>query len=353
MRILAVTNMYPTPGRPWAGTFIEQQVESLRKAGADVDLLFVDRLLNGLRAYRGLARAVREREATGRPDIVHVLYGGFMADVVTRAVRSTPVIVSFCGSDLLGEPIAGFVRRLMARAGVVGSRRAARRAAGIIVKSENLLNALPEGIEFSRVAVIPNGIDLDRFAPSDLGSCRAKLGWDPGRRHVLFPSVPENQVKRYTLACAAVDRLRSRGQAVELHAMPRVPHGEVPTWLNAADCLLLTSAHEGSPNIVKEALACNRPVVSVDVGDVRQRIEGVRGCAVAPSEPDALADALARTLEGGHRSPGGAVGRTRVEELSIERVAARVMNLYAAVRGRSAHGTGAAPTRAAKRGEVA
>src|ERR1700730_2857331 len=112
MRVLVVTNMYPTESAPWSGTFIKQQVESLERQGIEVSRLFLDRLRDGPSAYRGLRRRVRRHAAESRPDAVHVMYGGLMAEIVSRALSDVPVIVSFCGSDLLGDSQARLSRRL-------------------------------------------------------------------------------------------------------------------------------------------------------------------------------------------------------------------------------------------------
>jgi teichuronic acid biosynthesis glycosyltransferase TuaC len=106
-----------------------------------------------------------------------------------------------------------------------------------------------------------------------------------------------------------------------------VPHEEVPVWLNASDVVLLTSLHEGSPNIVKEALACNIPVVSVDVGDVRERIQGIEGCYLVDPEPGDLAAKLQMVHAGSRR----VVSRIKIQELSLERVALQLKKFYSEV----------------------
>lgn len=334
MRVLVVTNMYPTETSPWSGTFVRQQVESLQGSGVDVDLLFLDRLRDGRGVYRGLARRVLRRAVETRADVVHVMYGGVMAESVARARLRVPVVVSYCGSDLLGDPEAKRVRRISSGLGVLASRRAARRAAGVIVKSENLRRALPP-LDPRRVWLIPNGVDLQRFRPRDGEACRRELGWDPQTRHVLFPSRPENRVKRFTLAREAVERLTRAGRPVRLHVLDRVSHDRVSIYLNASDCLLMTSEHEGSPNIVKEALACNRPVVSVDVGDIRERIEGVPGCSIAAGRAEDLAAALEAAFALGRSSANAngspEIGRDRMRALSLDAVAARIGAVYASV----------------------
>ncbi len=324
MRILAVTNMYPTPRSPSSGIFVEQQVEGLRQIGLDVALVFVERLEKGMAAYLGLGRRIRTAVESSRPDVVHVMYGGVMAAQVTKAVESVPVVVTFHGSDLLGERAAGSVRRAIAGYGVRASGKAARRARGVVVVSRVLQEALPKDVDRARTRIIPCGIDLRRFTPLDQRTCRERLGWDPDRFHVLFPSQDTNPVKRAGLARAAVESLNRLGVAAEMHCLSGVPNADVPVWLNASDVVLLTSLHEGSPTIVKEALACDRPVVSVDVGDVRERIREIRGCYLATPERDSLAAALCRVRSG----PSAVAGRIRMQELSLRSVALRLEEFY-------------------------
>jgi glycosyltransferase involved in cell wall biosynthesis len=323
---LVVTNMYPSPERPALGTFVADQVRGLRDAGVKIELVYVDRTGGGRRAYGELAAAVRRAVAAAAPDLVHVMYGGVMADVVTRTVRDRPVLVAFCGSDLLGGRATRGVVRWSERYGVLASARAARRAAGITVKSRNLFEALPSGVH-ERTWIVADGVDLARFRPLDRRECRAALGLDADATHVLFPAAPHRPEKRYALAAAAVARL----DGVELQTLGGVRHADVPLWINAADAVLLTSLYEGSPNVVKEALACNVPLVSVDVGDVRERIEGVDGCFIAPAEPEALAAKLSEAL-----GRGRIAGRERVQEVSLERINARLLEIYGALTSRPA-----------------
>jgi teichuronic acid biosynthesis glycosyltransferase TuaC len=318
---LVVTNMYPSPERPSLGTFVADQVRCLREGGVTVELVYVDRAGAGRRAYRELAAAVRRAVAAKAPDLVHVMYGGVMADVVTRSVRDRPVLVAFCGSDLLGARATRGVARWSERYGLLASTRAARRAAGITVKSRNLLDALPSGVD-QRTWVLPDGVDLARFRPLDRRECRNALGLDADATHVLFPAAPHRPEKRYALAVAAVGRL----DGVELQTLGGVRHDDVPLWINAADAVLLTSLYEGSPNVVKEALACNVPLVSVDVGDVRERIAGVDGCFTASAEPEALAAKLGEALRRGRTD-----GRERAEEVSLERINGRLLEIYDAI----------------------
>jgi glycosyltransferase involved in cell wall biosynthesis len=324
LRILAVTNMYPTATHPTSGTFVEQQVNGLRQVGLITEVLLIDRLNSGMKGYLALARRLRAAIATFKPDIVHCMYGGVMSGFVTGVVRDRAVVVSFCGDDLLGELLSGPVRRLVSRYGIVCSHRAARRADGIVVKSRNLRQALPDDVPHDKVRIIANGIDLDRFRPLDAAWCRSQLGWSADRLNVLFPTNTGDPRKRPQLARDAVKAAEQYGLKLEMHSLEGVQHDRVPLWLNASDVVMLTSLHEGSPNIVKEALACNVPVVSVDVGDVRERIEGIAGCHIASADPADLAMKLREVHDGSRRVRS----RSTVEHLSLTHVARQLRGFY-------------------------
>src|SRR5207253_1636582 len=152
----------------------------------------------------------------------------------------------------------------------------ARAADACIVVSEHMKAFLPRSVS---AHVIPSGLDLDQFRPIPREEARARLGLPLDKRLVLFVGNPAVERKRYPLAREAVDILK-RSLPADLMVAWSVRHRDVPLWMNACDALVFTSMQEGSPNAVKEALACDLPVVSVPVGDVAQRIGGVAGCAM-------------------------------------------------------------------------
>jgi glycosyltransferase involved in cell wall biosynthesis len=324
LRVLAVTNLYPTRHSPTSGTFIEQQIEGLRRIGVTVDILFCDRGHGGKKVYVGLRRQLHNRLGAFKPHIIHVMYGGVMARKVTTAVRHTPVIVSFCGTDLLGEPLVPIYSRLIRQYGVWASYKAARLASAIIVKAKNLQSALPSDIDASKVHVIPNGVNLDRFKPMDRERARCILGWPSDTAVVLFVTVAGHPRKRLGLAMEAFNRMNVCDFKTQFHVMQGVPHDQVPLWLNASDVLLLTSVHEGGVNIVKEAMACNLPIVSVDVGDVRERLLGVRSSMIVDEDPEMLARAMRQILCRHERSDG----RSHLSDLTITKVARRLIEVY-------------------------
>lgn len=324
MRVLAVTNMYPTPQSPTIGTFVEQQVLGLRHCGLDVEVMHVDRCERGMSSYFTMGAELQSRIERFQPDVVHAMYGGVLAEWVTRIVKDRPTVVSFCGSDLLGELLSGPMRRVISEYGILASYIAARRAVGIVVKSRNLEEALPATVDRSKVRIIPNGVDLERFRPLSQVDCRNRLGWDPAKFHVLFPTNAGDPRKRLYLAQAAVDEANRSGLNAELHQLRGVRHEAVPIWLNASNVVLLTSLHEGSPNVIKEALACDIPVVSVDVGDVSERVKGIEGCYIARADAGDLGTKLGFVGAGGARISG----RERMQALSLEQTAQYLQSFY-------------------------
>jgi len=337
VKVLAITNMYPSPDRPWVGTFVEQQVQGLQAIGVEVKVLYFDRKQEGPLIYYRMQSRIEKSMAEFQPDLVHVMYGGVMADQIARMRGLPSVVVTFHGSDLLGENLSGIFRKIVSHYGVHCSRRAARRASGVIVVARDLLKALPASLHLpsansqlpSNVRVIPCGIDLDRFKPMDQEACRQKLGWAPGTFHILFPANAGDPVKRPWLAQAALQALKEQGGKTELHLLSGVPYRDVPLWVNASDVLILTSIHEGSPTVVKEALSCNVPVVSVDVGDVAERLQGIAGCHLAAPEPQDLALKLHHVWQRKARVDS----RTSIQPLSTEAVAKRLQGFYHEVLG--------------------
>ena len=320
MRVLMISSEWPTVELPQRGSFIVQQAAYLRKAGVEVDVFPLraeGHPLNYVKAWRAL-RTTHHLEDF---DLIHAQFGqsGLMA---WRA--GLPLVVTFRGSDVLG--VVGRQGRYTARGRVLKriSRTVARWAAAVIIVAEHLAAALPRGL---RPHVIPSGLDLDLFRPMPRADARKQLGLPLDKPLVLFGANPAIAGKRYPLAQQAVQTIREP-EGVEIVALTGIPREQVPVYMNACDLLLMTSKHEGSPNVVKEALACNVPVVSVDVGDVRQRIGAVEGCILCPDEtPETIGAAVATVL---CRKPR-INGREAVQGLDERLLTQKVIDVYRAV----------------------
>ncbi len=286
--------------------------------------MFVDRRREGPWIYYQMAPTLRRKVAEFAPDLVHVMYGGVMAAEVTRQRGLPPTIVNFHGSDLLGENLSGLGRKIISHYGVYCSRKAARQAQGVIVVARHLLRALDRRVNPEEIRVIPCGIDLERFKPLERRQCQEQLGWSVSHFHVLFVSSSGDPVKRPELAQAAAAHLERKRGSVQFHMLSGVPNNEVPVWLNASDVLLVTSKHEGSPTIVKEALACGLPIVSVPAGDISERIADAGGCYLAEADPRDLAEKLDMIYQRRERVHC----REKLQKVSCQAVAATIEEFY-------------------------
>jgi len=294
--------------------FFEQQTAALEARGVDCDVVTPpgdhrareDVTERSPGDYlRFVPRTVR-RSLDGY-DLVHANYG-LTAPMALAQVR-LPVVLSLWGSDLMGQ--YGWL-----------SKACARFCDAVIVMSDEMARKLDAPCH-----VIPHGVDTDRFAPESTERARDAVGWDPETRHVLFPYPPSDDVKDLPRAERLVERASERIDApVELQVVYGVPHPKVATYMNAADAFLLTSKREGSPNAVKEAMSCNLPVVSTDVGDVRERLDGVSPATVSDSDEELVAG-LADVLS----DPRPSDGREAIREISLERMGERIEAVYESV----------------------
>jgi glycosyltransferase involved in cell wall biosynthesis len=172
--------------------------------------------------------------------------------------------------------------------------------------------------------VVPFGVDTDQFRPMDRETARERVGWDPDpdERTVLFPYAPDRPVKDFPLAQRVIERVPN----ATLRTVSGVDHDEIPHYMNASDALLVTSERESGPMVVREAAACNLPVVSRDVGFAADVLDGVRNSAIADTETG-LATALERVLAAEGRSDG----REAVAELGVDETARHLAQVYRSV----------------------
>ncbi len=319
MRVLMLTNMYPYEGDPSFGTFVFEQVRALRRLGVEVDVLFVDGRASRWNYLQCCPRFWRQITHV-RYDLVHAHY--VFSGLIARAQWGLPVVQSFHAPGQ-SETYQGWL-----------CRRLAPLVDAVIVTSADHKQRLG----FADAQIIPCGVDLDLFTPHPQAEARAELGWLPedkaasrgaglrpasDHRIVLWVGDPRPE-KRVDLAYATHQALTRLRDDSELRVVSKVPHERIPLVMSAADVLLLTSDHEGSPVVIKEAMACNLPIVSTDVGDVAEVIAGVEGCYLAQQTPEDLAAKLDLALSFGGRTRG----REAIQHLQTEGEARRLIDLY-------------------------
>jgi teichuronic acid biosynthesis glycosyltransferase TuaC len=285
MRILTITNLYPTAADPTFGTFVGDEVEALRRHPRveRCDVLFVDgrsSRWNYASAFPRLALALRRNPV----DVVHAHYG--LAGAIAATQRRVPTVVTYHTGDL---ELTRWQRTV--------SRQAYRLAADNICVSRRAMERLPGPAHH-----LTCGVDVDLFTPRDRSVSRAAFGVGDRELAILFPSSPDRPKKAYSRFEGVVKELRRRGHDVhELH-LRALRRDQVPDLMAAADVMVLTSTQEGSPVAVMEALACGLPIVSTPAGDVPSMLSDAEYARVLGFNTIAFADAAER-LHGADETP--------------------------------------------------
>jgi glycosyltransferase involved in cell wall biosynthesis len=316
MKVLVVTNMYPIPEMPSFGTFVREQVESLRKEGVEVDVFFVNgrkSVFNYLWAFpRFWAHLLMHRY-----DLIHSHY--LFVTMVARAQLLYPLVIT----QHSGEAYTKWQRRLSYLINPLVDK--------IIAVSEDTKR---KG-HLDGAIVIPCGIDFNLFQPMPRMEARQLLGLPPDKKLVLWAGEYFRPEKRFDIVQEAIALLREKVPETELVLVSGKPLSAVPAYMNACDVLLLVSDKEGSPMVIKEAMACNLPVVSVPAGDVAEIIEGTEGCYLCTQDPRDVAEKLELVLWWGKRTDG----RNRIGHLEVGTISRRIISVYEDVlREKGGHG---------------
>lgn len=300
MKVLVVARYKENAYAP----FITEQVEALEKQGVECRYFGInDKGLFGyLKHIRCFRRAIREFN----PDAIHAHYG--LCGLFANQQRRVPVITTYHGTDI-NNP-----RMLRV------SRWAIRLSAfNVFVSEKNYQSARPPK---DRSAIIPCGINLADYPLLDKDIVRATLGWVKDRSFILFSGAFDNRIKNAPLAQAAVEHF----PYISLIELKGYTRSQVAHLMNAADGLVMTSFSEGSPQVIKEALACGCPIISVDVGDVKNLITGIDGCYIAERSAESIATNIKKAIEFGKRTDG----RQVIEErgLTNETIAKKLIDIY-------------------------
>lgn len=244
--------------------------------------------------------------------VIHAHYS-FSAFIASLA-GSYPLVVSLMGSDVK----SGFFYRIM----IMLFQRLFNWKY-IIVKSEDLKQSL----NLKNALVIPNGVDINIFKPLDKIECQKILGWENTKKHILFAANPRRVEKNYKLAFDAISLIND--SMIDIHVLENVSYNDMVFFYNASDVIILTSLWEGSPNVIKEAMACNRPIVCTDVGDANWVLKGTEGCYIAEFIKEDVANKIILALEFSKKRKN-TIGRLRILDLGLDKetIAKRLEFIY-------------------------
>src|SRR5579859_6180920 len=317
MKVLIMTAIYPTPENPAFGSFVKTQADSLKRVGIGVELL-VMRGGNRKLLYPKAIFQLRKRLEGSSFDLVHAHFG--YVGLVARTQWKVPVVVTYHGDDLLGTINERGKKELWSVLAAAAYKKLAQHVDAAIVQSQEMARQ----IKNSNAFVIPHEVDLEVFKPTDRMEARRALGLAPEKKYVLFAANPEIPVKRFPLARAAADVLEQQDALTELLVVYKEPQWRLALYMSACDVLVFPSYQEGSPNIIKQAMACNLPIVATDVGDVRQVIGKTRGCYLCNPTVTEFASRITQVLSPPRRTDG----RERIRHLDSSTVSERIIEVY-------------------------
>ena len=324
LRVLVVSNHWKKKeNKTFGGVWVDRQVTALKNLGVEVHTHDIG-TSHAPRHLWEQWRLLRSEVRRLQPHVVHARYGTITASLCVFS--GAPSVITYAGSDLLPGAGISFLRTWF---GITLSNLASLKANGLICVSEQLRRAL--WFRSRAAIVIPDGVNLEAFFPRPQLEARQHLGWDPATKVVVIDGARDPINKGLEIAKEAVRMLEPRFPGITLKVLSGIQPSDMPYHYCAADVLLCASRQEGSPNVVKEAMACNCPVVATDVGDVRERLQGVEPSCIVERNPSAMAQGLERVLSQNRRSNG----REHVVDLSIEKIAERVCQVYSRIRNLS------------------
>lgn len=308
MRVLIVANHNTGRFVP----FIVEQVEALSRHGIEFDFYGVHG--KGVKGYLSNVKGLRAKIRQFRPNLIHAHYG--LSGLLANLQRMTPVITTYHGSDIHAGGLNLFYSRLSIKLSAYN-----------IFVSEQLQKQA--GYGGSNQCVLPCGIDTTTFYQIERHEARQLLGWNVDGIYVIFAGAFDNPVKNSTLAKAATAKVKD-AQLVEMRGFSRE---QVNLVLNAANCLLMTSLREGSPQVVKEALSCGIPIVSVNVGDVAEMTAGIDGCYITANDVNDIASHIENAIV----FHGKTHGRERIiqRKLDNEQIVNELLPIYQRIGNKS------------------
>lgn len=307
MKVLFVSSGNTTSG---ISPITKNQGDSLISRGIEIEFFAING--KGLWSYIRHIFILRNFLKINNFDIIHSHYS--FSSFIASLAGARPQVVSLMGSDLLSNR---FERMLI----LIFQKLFWDQT---IVKTEDMYQLITS----PKTEIIPNGVDLTKFNYIDKKTCQDKLGWNKDKRHLLFAADPERPEKNYPLFKMSIDLLPI-DYNIEVHALTNIPNNDIPVHMNASDVIILTSLHEGSPNVIKEAMACNLPIVVTNVGDVQWVIGKTEGCYISSFEPSDFSEKISLALKFSENKKS-TLGRDRIIEIGLdaETIALKLVSLY-------------------------
>jgi len=284
------------------------QGQSLEKIG--IKVFYYDVIGKGLLGYLGNVNKLRLYIKSINPDLIHAHYSD-KGILTLLTLTKIPIVVSLMGSDVLS--VSKLRRNLICTCTLFWDKT--------IVKTAQMHKVLNKRND---VIVLSNGVNFEVFYPVEKADATRRLGLKSEKINILFCSDPLRKEKNFKLAEKAIKLLDNYENNCVIHFLKENPINEMKYYYSAADLLLMTSFYEGSPNVIKEAMACNCPIVSTDVGDVAKMIANTNGCFITTYDPEHIADCLKAALAFGRRTEG----RNHIQRLDSKIIAKRLKDIY-------------------------
>lgn len=296
--------------------FVKSQGDSIRKEGVDVHFFAVKG--KGLSAYKNAVKELKSYLKKEEFDLIHSHYT-FCGLLSILSRPRIPIILSLMGDDAYGTPNSKGKTKPSTYYSIILTYLVQPFLKGIIAKSNEIGTYVWQK---KKLNVIPNGVNVDEFYPIEKSTARKELGLDEDQKYVLFLNNTNDVRKNFVLLKRTMEE--EKLEDFKLLAPYPIAPNLVVTYLNACDLLVHTSWREGSPNLIKEAMMCNTPIVSSKVGDVREIFGDTEGCFLTEFNTMDLAKNINRGLSFSGRTQG----RENSAHLEQSVIAKKIINLY-------------------------
>lgn len=315
--------LYIIPGKENGNSFpFSRREYSLLKKRylSDIQVYYLN-TRNGIsslvRSYIEIRNLVKQNEI----EIVHAQYGTLTSLFAILSGHKKKVVITFRGSDINGSGDIPLFRRVVSKA---FSWLGMHFADSVIFVSPVLRLVSPS--LYKNFEIIPSGVDVDIFSSIDKEMSKSHLGLETRKKYLLFYSSHGSSNKRPDLAYASIKELHSRGfeEFEILEVKGGVAANEMPYYINACEATLVLSDREGSPTILQESLVCGVPVVSVDVGDAREMLNGVPNSLIVERKAGEIADGILEVVKVGKIHPTAEL----MDKISLENCVAKIFCIY-------------------------